>query len=197
LMLRWISRISTYLLVFMFIFTLYSTISSRLNGGKPKIFGKEIMSVLSGSMEPGIQTGSIIAVTPVSPDQQGTFKAGDVITFRSADDPNMLITHRIVSVKDTSSSREYITKGDNNDSEDPKSIPSGNVVAKYDNFTLPYLGFFLAWVKTKLGIIVVMIIPGALLIISSIVSLIRSILRMEEPKDQKVSLGEIPPATNG
>jgi signal peptidase len=197
LFLRSISRISTYVLILMFVFTLYSTISSRMNGGKPKILGKEIMSVLSGSMEPGIKTGSIIAVEPVSPDQQGTFKSGDVITFKSADDPNMLITHRVVSVNDTGSSLEYITKGDNNDSEDPKPIPSGNVVAKYANFTIPYLGFFLAWVKTKAGIIVVMIVPGVLLIISSIVSLIRSIMRMEEPKDQTASLGETTPGTNG
>jgi signal peptidase len=197
LVFKWISKISTYVLVIVFVFTLYSTISSRLNGGKPKIFGKEIMSVLSGSMEPGIKTGSIIGVVPVSPSQQGTFKSGDVITFKSAEDPNILITHRVVSIKGIGSSLEYITKGDNNDSEDPKPIPSGNVVAKYVNFTIPYLGFFLAWVKTKIGIAVVMIVPGAFLIISSIVSLFRSIMRMEESKDQKASLGETPPVKNG
>jgi signal peptidase len=197
LVFKWIGKIGTYVLVLMFVFTLYSTISSRLNGGKPKIMGKEIMSVLSGSMEPGIKTGSIIAVVPVSPGQQGTFKSGDVITFKSVEDANMLITHRVVSVKGTGSSLEYITKGDNNDSEDPKPIPAGNVVAQYVNFTIPYLGFFLAWVKTKIGIAVIMIIPGVFLIISSIVSLFRSILRMEEPKDQTASQGETQPATNG
>jgi signal peptidase len=197
MILKRISQVITYALVLVFILTLYSTVSSRINGGTPRVFGKEIMSVLSGSMEPGIKTGSIIAVKPVASNQQGSLKPGDVITYKKLDDPNAFITHRIVSVEGTGATLGYITKGDNNDSVDPKPIPMGNVVAKYANFTIPYLGYFLTWVKSKIGIAIVMIIPGVILIISSIISIFRYIVRMDTAKEQKGLPGETPPATNG
>ncbi len=50
-----------YAVLFMMIFVV---VSSKASGGEPQFFGYQIKTVLSGSMEPGIQTGSIIAVKP-------------------------------------------------------------------------------------------------------------------------------------
>lgn len=197
MLLKWTSKIFTYALVLVFLLTLVSTITSRMNGGTPKVLGKEIMTVLSGSMEPGIKTGAIIAVESVTPEQQGTFKAGEVITYRSIDNPDNLITHRIVSVLGSGNNVEYITKGDNNDGQDATPVPSGNVVARYADFTIPFLGYFLSWVKSTVGIVIVMIIPGIFLVISSFISIYKTIMNMEDPKDWKALLGEIPPVTNG
>jgi signal peptidase len=179
----------------MFVLILYSTVSSRLNGGAPNVFGVQIMAVLSGSMEPKIQTGSIIGVKPVNPDQKDSFKPGDVITFKSVDDANILITHRIVEVKKEGTTTEYVTRGDNNDAADPTPVPSTNVIAKYVNITIPYLGFFLDWVKTKMGIACILIIPGILMILSSMYSLYKKLL--EAQKSQEKQSGDVPPATQG
>lgn len=197
MLLKWTNKIITYILILVFLLILYSTISSRINGGAPRVFGIEILTVLSGSMEPGIKTGSIIGVKPVTSDQKGTLKSGDVITFKSVDDPNVLITHRIVEVQSAGNSVEYITRGDNNDANDLQPISSENIVSKYVNFTIPLLGYFLTWVKSKVGIAVLLIVPGIFLIISSIYSLFRTILRVEALKGQESSPGETPPATNG
>jgi signal peptidase len=197
LLMKWISRAVTLLMVILFFSVLISTVSSRINGGAPRFFGKEIMSVLSGSMEPGIKTGSIIAVEPVGLQQRGSFKPGDVITFKSPEDPNILITHRIVSVKNTGNDVAYTTKGDNNDGNDTRPVPSGNVVARYADFTIPFLGFILAWVKSKVGIAVVMIIPGIVLIVSSLVTIFRTIMLWGQAEEKKKALLGESPMGNG
>lgn len=177
---KWISGIITGALALVLLAILFFAISSRITGGAPKIFGYELMTVLSGSMEPSIHTGSIIAIHPSSDTTR--FKAGDVITFRSTEDKNILVTHRIKEVKDTGSHVEYITKGDANDAQDPKPVPAGNVVGQYADFTIPYAGFALNFAKSKAGILSLLIIPGALLIAWQIINLWRMFTRLEEEK---------------
>ncbi|MEK5024681.1 signal peptidase I SipW [Paenibacillus sp. FSL M7-1046] len=197
MILKWTRNLLMYVLILIFLLTLVSAITSRMNGGTPKILGKEILTVLSGSMEPGIQTGAVIAVKPVSEQSQGSFKPGDVITYKALDGSNSLITHRIVSVLGSGENTRYITKGDNNDAQDADPIPSSNVVAQYADFTVPFLGYFMNWVKSTAGIIVVMVIPGIFLVISSLITIFKSIMRMEDPVEVQLAPGESPPVTNG
>lgn len=185
MVLKGLGKVLSFAIILLFLVTLYSTISSRITGGAPKVFGKEIMTILSGSMEPGIATGGIIAVDPITPEQQGSLQPGDVVTYKSLDDPNSLITHRIVSVEGSAGNVQYITKGDNNDAADSQPIPSGNVIAKYANFTVPFLGYFLEWVKSKAGISIVIIVPGLLMMASSMISIFRLVRKMEHVKGQK------------
>ena len=42
----------------------FVVISSKASGGEPQVFGYQLKTVLSGSMEPAFNTGSIIAVKP-------------------------------------------------------------------------------------------------------------------------------------
>ena len=180
---KWINNIISAVIVAMLLLVIFFVFSSKINSDKPKIFGYELMIVLSGSMEPNIKTGSIIAVKPIStPDK---CEVGDVVTYQSLDDPNTLITHRIISIENSGNSIQYITKGDNNNSEDPKPIPSSKVVGTYANFTVPGLGYMFNFIKSKNGLICVLIIPGALLIISQLISMWRTIMKMEEKADKE------------
>jgi signal peptidase I len=163
----------------------FLVVSSKLSGGSPKVFGYELMTVLSGSMEPGIHTGSLIAVKPV--DDPTKFKKGDIITFKGSDDPNKLITHRIIEVQKVDSTVQYITKGDNNDAKDPSPVTPSHVVGEYDGFTIPYVGYAIEFMKSKTGAVVLMIIPGVLLILYSVFSVWREISRLETKKSDTVS----------
>lgn len=196
---KWVSKLTTALLVLLLVLMLFVTISSKINGGAPKVFGKEILTVLSGSMEPGIKTGSVIAVKPVGNPLVETFTKGDVITFKAVDNQNMMITHRIVDVQGTGANLKYVTKGDNNDAQDPMPVPAGNVVAHYANFTIPYLGYILSWVKTKVGIAVLLFVPGLYLILQPLISLYRSMSKDEEEagddKPENTSASATPEAT--
>jgi len=53
----------------------------------------KLYSVLSGSMEPKLALGSVIAVVP-----QNEYKTGDIITFGAETDKTKTVTHRIVEI---------------------------------------------------------------------------------------------------
>src|SRR5690554_6637494 len=92
------------------ILLVFVVISTKASGGEPEVFGYQLKTVLSGSMEPEFKTGSIIAVKPGG--DMTRFQEGDVITFMEGD--NKLITHRIVDVVESGEHVMYETKGDNN-----------------------------------------------------------------------------------
>jgi signal peptidase len=83
-------------------------------------------------------------------------------------------------MKTVDSEVHYITKGDNNDANDPSPIPARNVVGLYADFTIPYLGYFLTFAKSKTGIAILLIIPGVYLIVSQMLSLWRAIRESEK-----------------
>lgn len=184
---KWISNTFTAVLLLVILLLAYSTVSSRMNGGSPRVLGKEIMTVLSGSMEPKIRTGSVIVVRPVKEPVRETFKPGDVITFRAWDDRNSVVTHRIVEVRGQGDALQYLTKGDNNDAADPQPIPAADVVAQYEGLTIPLLGYVFTWMKTRAGILALIVTPGLLLIVWSMASLFRAIVRMEESEEPEAA----------
>lgn len=177
---KWAGRVSSVIIYGVLICMVMTVISTKINGGTPKVFGYEIMTVLSGSMEPGIKTGSIIAVKPVS--DTTTLQKGDVITFKAADNPNTLITHRIIEIQKEKDRVQFMTKGDNNDTTDRSPVMPEKVVGVYSGFTLPFIGKLLAFIQSTNGAIFLMIVPGVLMILSSIISLWKAISKVESKK---------------
>ncbi|WP_226682156.1 signal peptidase I [Sutcliffiella horikoshii] len=175
--LKIISRGLTVLLLICLVFAAILAISSNLAGGTPKFFGKTMMIVLSGSMEPTIPTGSAIFVEEVTDPTQ--LKVGDVITFESPIHENTrIITHRITEVASTVP-LEFIAQGDNNQAADPMPIPAENILGKHSDITVPYLGYVLSFLQSKKGIGLALIIPGLLVIILEVISVWRMLGRME------------------
>ncbi|MCA1055230.1 signal peptidase I [Rossellomorea aquimaris] len=182
---KWTSKTLYALFILLMLLALYSVISSRVSGGEPEIFGYQVKSVLSGSMEPSIRTGSIIAIEKtIDPTK---YKKGDVLTFKSIDDPNTLITHRVIEVKTIDSQIHYVTKGDNNDANDREPIPSHNVVGEYKGFTVPFIGKVFSFYNTDAGKIVFLIIPGIMLIGWAILTAWKAIAAIEEKEGTKTT----------
>lgn len=102
----------------------------RIEGKQPNLFGYQIYNVLSGSMEPTIQTGSLVVVQGVKPE---AIESDDVITFQ--DETGNITTHRVVSVQEDS----YVTKGDANEIIDPMAVMKESLIGKVV-FHIPYLG---------------------------------------------------------
>ncbi|WP_053366869.1 signal peptidase I SipW [Bacillus sp. FJAT-27245] len=182
---KWLSRLTSILIYGLLICIIALVINSKIQEGTPKVFGYEIMTVLSGSMEPGIKTGSIIAVKPTTDPTK--YKKGDIITFKAADNPNILITHRIIDVEKANDFVQYTTKGDNNDSKDLSPVTEGNVVAEYTGFTIPYIGIIMSFIQSKKGAIILLIVPGILMIFWSLYSIWRAISEYESIKEKPVS----------
>jgi signal peptidase len=125
-------------------------------------FGWRVDAVFSGSMEPEIKVGSVIVTHPA---EAKTIKVGDIITF---DSPlsEIPITHRVVSVEEGSELR-FQTKGDANEDVDSLTVPAQNVVGKVF-FHAPYFGYVSQFVKTPLGFILLLCVPGLIIMVMEI-----------------------------
>ena len=146
-----LSFVSDFL--FVFVLTLFLLITLIMLG--TKLFGYQMLSVDSGSMEPNFPEDSLIFVKMVDPSE---LQADDVITF-TVDEKGTLVTHRIVAVlKDE---RSFITRGDANNTNDPSTVPFGNVVGKAE-LCLPGIGAVFRAVTAESNRIYVYIVIGIL-----------------------------------
>ncbi len=160
----------------------FLVIISRASGGEPTLFGHQFKVVLSGSMEPTFQTGSVIAVD--SEIDTANLEKGDVITF--AESENKLVTHRIIDVVQQGDALMFQTKGDNNENPDQQLVLADNVVAEYTGVTVPYIGYFLDFSNSQMGTALLLIVPGLLLIGYAFFSILGA-LREIDPKRKEES----------
>lgn len=111
--------------------------------------GVRSYTVSSGSMSPALSTGSLVFVT-----SEKTYKPGDVITFKGATG-NKYVTHRIVKLEQGQKGVQYVTKGDVNQNPDEDRVPDNRVMGKVV-FHIPRLGYLMAFLRTKTGLILFM-----------------------------------------
>ncbi|MBS6195101.1 MAG: signal peptidase I [Clostridiales bacterium] len=134
----------------------------------PRLFGYHIYSVISGSMEPEIPTGSLVYIKEAVPEE---IQEGDVIAFYGAMDSNAIITHRVVENRVLMG--EFITKGDANQTEDMNPIP-------YDNFigivvrSIPKVGQIAQLFTSQTGKIIAGMVIGISIVLQCAASLIES-----------------------
>ena len=147
-----LSFVSDFL--FVFVLTIFVLVTLIMLG--TKLFGYQILTVDSGSMEPNFPEDSLIFVKMVDPSE---LQADDVITF-TVDEKGTLVTHRIVAVlKDE---RSFITRGDANNTNDPSTVPFGNVVGKAE-LCLPKAGAVFRVVTAQKNRVYVYIVIGILI----------------------------------
>lgn len=116
--------------------------------------------VLSGSMEPAINIGSIIVVH-----RQNHYQPREVITFETED---RIVTHRLVEVKSINNKTVFVTKGDANRSEDDAQIEQGSVIGKVV-LIIPVIGRLIAMAQSLSGLVFLIMIPGLGLIVDQVI----------------------------
>lgn len=115
----------------------------------------------SPSMEPTIKTGDVIFIRP-----QSEYKLGDVITFK--DEKNRTITHRITSIlTDTHGNQNFVTKGDNNDTKDPDTVPLSAIKGTVQ-FKILQVGYLLIALQNPVGFVLLFGLPVILIVIESL-----------------------------
>lgn len=126
-----------------------------------RLFGLQVYTVLSGSMEPAYHVGALLYDKKVDPAQ---LRPGDVITFML--DEDTIVTHRIVEVvpdEEDPSVIRFRTKGDANAAEDGSLVHYKNVLGT-PVFAIPKLGYFASFVQQPPGLYVA-IAFGAVLVL--------------------------------
>lgn len=124
----------------------------------PSFFGWKPFIVLSGSMESEIYSGDIVVVKEVDKEN---LKVNDVIAFKNDD---IVVTHRIVEIVNENGTTKYITKGDNNNTQDKDYVLPENVEGLYQ-FKVSNLGNLAMFIQTPTGMLVCLLIPILLLIL--------------------------------
>lgn len=100
----------------------------------PRLMGYQIYSVISGSMEPAVPTGSLVYIQEGDP---ADLEEGDVIAFYGGGDGTAIITHRVVENRVLMG--ELITKGDANREADISPVPYARCIGR-EVLTIPGAG---------------------------------------------------------
>ncbi len=149
----------------------------------PSVFGYKPFIVLSGSMETEIKVGDLIITKMVDPTTLGV---DDVIAFR--DSEGAVTTHRIIEVVNREGIDYFITKGDNNTSQDQNLVELGDVEGIYVT-RIPSVGNLLNGLANPTTIIIVIlgitVVFAASFMISSKKQISQEKLEFLEYKRQK------------
>ena len=160
---------------------IFFTIQSKITGGTPEIAGYKLYIVLSGSMEPALHTGSMALVQPIN---TNNLIINDIITFKGAADSDQLVTHRIVTVI-PGALVSFATKGDANDVNDPQPVLASAVIGKVSK-TIPYVGYAMSFARSRMGLLVLVIIPGTLIAALEMWKLFRCAVQLDREKQEKI-----------
>ena len=166
------SALGTALLILLIVICLPLTV--------PKAFHYHVYTVISGSMEPAIPTGSLVYIKEMEPKD---VQVDDVIAFYGTKDAASIITHRVVENRVLMG--EFITKA--NATKDMNPAPYDNFIGKVA-YSIPKVGG-IALVLT--GVYGKILAGGAILgavILHGIASVINS--KREKDKDEAEHLSE-------
>ncbi len=126
-----------------------------------RLFGFQVYTVLSGSMEPTYHVGSLIYVQKVEPKD---VKVGDPITF-VLNEQLVVATHRVVDIDiDEQGMIRFQTKGDANTSVDGGKVHQANLLGK-PVFTIPYLGYVASFIQNRPGLYITIAIVAILILL--------------------------------
>lgn len=133
----------------------------------------KFLTVLSGSMEPKIHTGSVVMIKSME-----NYQVGDVITFGENSKKKKPTTHRIAEVKKDAVKGEisYITKGDANNAPDQTPVTPGEILGKVF-LSIPYFGYAVSAAQKPIGFILIVIVPAVIIIYDEILNIKKEILK--------------------
>lgn len=135
----------------------------------PRALGYKTLIVRSGSMGKAHPTGSL-AVSRWMPG--GEIRVGDPILIKDRAKAKTVppVLHRVHTLELIEGQRVVQTKGDANDFIDPERyvLPERVLVPAY---TIPYMGYLVATVTTRVGWALLLVLPATILCASVLISI--------------------------
>ncbi|MHB8296446.1 MAG: signal peptidase I [Acidimicrobiales bacterium] len=117
-------------------------------GAGPRVLGYRTLTVLSGSMRPGIPPGSVIVVHPVP---TASLAVGQTITYVAPVPGEPVVTHRIVQITKKNGQVTIRTKGDANPGADPWTARLTSATAWRTVAVLARLGYAINTLRQPVG----------------------------------------------
>ena len=157
------------------------TIIQRVSGNQ-SIFGYRLFAVATGSMVPDYNINDVLAIKEVNHNE---IKVGDDITYlgKKLDVSGKIVTHRIIDIEEKNGKKTYLTKGINNDVEDPTIGDNqiyGKVVGK-----VPVVTQINHIVKNQYGFFFLIFLPLVIVIFLEIADTVTEMKQDKIEKDKK------------
>ena len=134
----------------------FTTLATKDQNRVANLFGYTPMTVQTDSMVPTFKAGDLIIIKRTDP---AKLVVGDIVTFHTIiENKYALNTHRITSITDYGTMREFVTKGDNNSVEDSHTIVDGDIVGKYVT-KIPFFGKIVDFLSKPAGFLIVVVLP--------------------------------------
>ena len=125
----------------------------------PYALGGRSHTVMSGSMEPRIHTGDVVAEERITPRQM---RSGDIVTFQDPDVRGRMITHRVRSTREHDGVVSVVTKGDANNTVERWTIPATGQVGRV-RYRVAHVGYALVFTRSAPGKLLLIVLPALLL----------------------------------
>ena len=111
----------------------------------------DIAAIATAVGDAVLQSGDIVIIKKVKVEK---LNQGDVITFTQEGE---VITHRITKIDVEESGTKYITKGDNNNTEDTIKVEHEDILGK-EILTIPQLGKVMQLLNNKIILLIIILI---------------------------------------
>lgn len=128
----WILQTASWMLLLTVVALLVAMI------GLPRATGATPYTVLTGSMRPTMDPGSLVVIKPI---EASELKVGDAITYQIRSGEPEVVTHRIISIAQTLGGETlFTTQGDANPQPDEKPVKAAQIrgVVWY---SIPFAGY--------------------------------------------------------
>ncbi len=126
----------------------------------------QLLSVQSGSMQPLISKGDAVLIESVKP---ADVHVGDIISYRSAVDSKLVITHRVLVVN--AQAGMLVTKGDNNLTPD-KPVNDAAIIGRVHQ-RIVHLGYVVDALRSTTGLLLLIYVPTLIAVVFEMRHLIR------------------------
>lgn len=176
-----LTKVILTLLTLVALSLLFFLVQSRVSGRVPSVGGYQMYIVMSGSMSPAVNTGSLVIVKPVNPED---IRPKDIITFRGEIESENITTHRVVEI-DKNPELFFKTRGDANEVDDPMPVSANQFIGKVV-YSIPYAGYAFYFARSRNGIIALL---GVLIAFISL-ELIRTLWAERKKDNAKIEKDE-------
>ncbi len=130
------TRVATRRIIYMPILAMLLVIIVLVSG----FLRYKMIAVASGSMVPVYEKGDAVIYEKVSADD---LQIGDILAFQKS---KIIVTHRIVEIRDNSIKKVFITKGDANNGVDSYEVEASDVLGKVV-YKVKYIGYPTVWIN--------------------------------------------------
>lgn len=178
--------------IFSLLITVMVFAAQNSDDGVPAIFGKSLITIETGSMDPTYKVGDLVFMTKLTDEQKQTgLNVGDIITFRTSIDINGdgeigdINTHRIHAHEE--GTLTYITKGDNNllpdnEGDTPYTVHASDIIGVCtEEGRLPGVGGIIKFLRSSLGFFLCIVLPLILFFLYEVYNFI-SVIVAEKAK---------------